>query len=147
MKGKTLTRHTASARPGAGRWFVVDAADKVLGRLATAVAHHLRGKHRPDWTPHVDGGDHVIVLNAAAVRVTGAKRTDKLYRRHTGWVGHLRSESFEDLQARAPERVIEHAVRGMLPRSRLGRKMFRRLHVYAGDAHRHAAQQPAALKG
>ena len=146
MKGKALTRSTASAKPGAGQWYVVDAADQALGRLASAVAHRLRGKHRTDWTPHVDAGDHVIVLNATAIKVTGSKRTGKTYHRHTGYVGHLRSETFEELQARAPERVIELAVRGMLPKTRLGRRMLRRLHVYADAAHRHAAQQPAALE-
>ncbi len=146
MSKKTLTRSTASATPGAGEWYVVDAADKILGRLATQVAHRLRGKHRPDWTPHVDAGDHVIVLNASSVQVTGNKRADKMYHRHTGYVGHLRSESFGDLQARAPQRVIEIAVRGMLPKTRLGRRMLRRLHVYAGDEHRHVAQRPAALE-
>ena len=146
MKSKALTRSTASAKPGAGQWYVVDAADQTLGRLASGVAHRLRGKHRTDWTPHVDAGDHVIVLNATAIKVTGAKRTDKMYHRHTGYIGHLRSETFEDLQARAPERIIELAVRGMLPKTRLGRRMLRRLHIYAGEAHRHAAQQPAALE-
>ena len=146
MKGKTLTRSTRSAQPGTGQWYVVDAADQVLGRLATQVAHRLRGKHRPDWTPHVDAGDHVIVVNAESVQVTGAKRTDKMYHHHTGYIGNLRSESFESLQERAPQRIVEIAVRGMLPKSRLGRGMFRRLHVYAGAEHRHVAQQPVALE-
>ena len=146
MKSKTLTRSTVSAKPGAGAWYVVDAADQVLGRLASQVAHRLRGKHRPDFTPHVDQGDHVIVLNASSVRVTGNKRADKMYQHHTGYVGHLRSESFENLQAREPERIIELAVRGMLPKNRLGRCMLRRLHVYVGEAHQHAAQQPAMLE-
>lgn len=146
MKSKTLTRSTVSAKPGAGSWYVVDAADQVLGRLATRVAHCLRGKHRPDWTPHVDAGDHVIVLNASSVRVTGNKRTGKMYHHHTGYIGNLRSESFEDLQERAPQKVIELAVRGMLPKSRLGSRMLRRLHVYSGGEHQHAAQQPAALE-
>ena len=146
MKGKTLTRSTVSAKSGAGNWYVVDAADQVLGRLATRVAHRLRGKHRPDWTPHVDAGDHVIVLNASSVRVTGNKRVGKIYHHHTGYIGNLRSEPFEDLQERAPQKVIELAVRGMLPRTRLGRRMLRRLHVYAGGEHQHAAQRPAALE-
>ena len=146
MKSKTLTRSTVSAKSGAGSWYVVDAADQVLGRLATQVAHRLRGKHRTDWTPHVDAGDHVIVLNASSVRVTGGKRTGKMYHRHTGYIGNLRSESFEDLQERAPQRVIELAVRGMLPKTRLGQRMLRRLHVYAGAEHQHAAQQPAMLE-
>ncbi len=146
MKSKTLTRSTVSAKSGAGDWYVVDAADQILGRLAAQVAHRLRGKHRPDWTPHADQGDHVIVLNASSIRVTGNKRADKMYHHHTGYVGHLRSESFEALQARAPERIIEIAVRGMLPKNRLGQRMLRRLHVYTGADHQHVAQSPAALE-
>ena len=146
MKAKTLTRSTQSARTSEGQWYVIDAADQVLGRLASAVAHRLRGKHRPDWAPHTDGGDHVVVVNAGAIRVTGAKRTNKMYHRHTGFVGHLRSESFEDLQARKPEAIIEMAVRGMLPRTRLGRQMLGHLHVYTSEAHKHAAQSPVVME-
>jgi len=124
----------------------VDGSEQVLGRLAARVAHYLRGKHRADWTPHVDMGDHVIVLNAQNIQVTGNKRADKMYHHHTGYIGHLRSESFESLQERAPERIIELAIRGMLPKSRLGRQMMRRLHVYAGAEHMHAAQKPMALE-
>ena len=146
MKSKTLTRSTASAKSGAGSWYVVDAADKILGRLAAQVAHRLRGKHRPDWTPHANLDDHVIVLNASSVQVTGNKRTGKIYYRHSGYVGNLRSESFESLQARAPQKIIELAVRGMLPKTRLGRRMLLRLHVYAGPDHQHVAQQPVTLE-
>ena len=146
MKKKNLTRSTVSAKAGNGNWYVVDSSDQVLGRLAARVAHYLRGKHRADWTPHVDMGDHVIVLNAKNIQVTGKKRTDKIYHRHTGYIGHLRSESFEDLQARQPERILELAIRGMLPKTRLGRQMMRRLHVYAGADHAHAAQKPTALE-
>ncbi|MCB1729745.1 MAG: 50S ribosomal protein L13 [Halieaceae bacterium] len=126
-------------------WFVVDAADKTLGRLASEIAHRLRGKHKPEYTPHVDTGDYIVVINAEKVRVTGAKTTDKMYHHHTGYPGGLKSISFEKLIAKAPERVIQGAVKGMLPRNPLGRAMFRKLKVYAGAEHPHAAQQPQAL--
>jgi large subunit ribosomal protein L13 len=126
-------------------WFVVDAADKTLGRLASEIAHRLRGKHKPEYTPHVDTGDYIVVINAEKVRVTGAKATDKMYHHHTGYPGGLKSISFEKLIAKAPERVIQGAVKGMLPRNPLGRAMFRKLKVYAGAEHPHAAQQPQAL--
>lgn len=126
-------------------WFVVDAADKTLGRLASEIAHRLRGKHKPEYTPHVDTGDYIVVINAEKVRVTGAKATDKMYHHHTGYPGGLKSISFEKLIDKAPERVIQGAVKGMLPRNPLGRAMFRKLKVYAGAEHPHAAQQPQAL--
>jgi large subunit ribosomal protein L13 len=126
-------------------WFVVDAADKTLGRLASEIAHRLRGKHKPEYTPHIDTGDYIVVINAEKVRVTGAKRTDKMYHRHTGYPGGLKSMSFEKLIDHAPERVIQGAVKGMLPRNPLGRAMFSKLKVYAGDTHPHAAQQPQPL--
>ena len=126
-------------------WYVVDATDKTLGRLAADIAHRLRGKHKPEYTPHVDTGDYIVVINAEKVRVTGAKATDKMYHRHTGYPGGLKSVSFEKMIAHAPQRVIEGAVKGMLPRNPLGRAMFRKLKVYAGDAHPHAAQQPQPL--
>ncbi len=126
-------------------WFVVDATGKTLGRLASEIAHRLRGKHKPEYTPHVDTGDYIVVINAEKVQVTGAKRTDKIYHSHTGYPGGLKSVSFEKLIEKAPERVIQGAVKGMLPRNPLGRAMFRKLKVYAGDAHPHAAQQPQAL--
>ena len=127
-------------------WYVVDAGEKVLGRIATEIASRLRGKHKPEYTPHVDTGDHVVVINAAQVRVTGRKASDKIYHRHSGYPGGLRSTSFEKLQERMPGRAIELAVKGMLPRGPLGRAMFRKLHVYAGATHPHAAQQPKPLE-
>ena len=139
---------TYSAKGGevAQDWFVVDATDKTLGRLASEIAHRLRGKHKPEFTPHVDTGDYIVVINAEKVKVTGSKRTDKMYHRHTGYPGGLKSVSFEKLIEKAPERVLEGAVKGMLPRNPLGRAMFRKLKVYAGDAHPHAAQQPQPLQ-
>lgn len=126
-------------------WFVVDAADKTLGRLASQIAHHLRGKHKPEYTPHIDTGDYVVVINAEKIRVTGAKAKDKLYHHHTGYPGGIKSISFEKLIVKAPERVIQGAVKGMLPRNPLGRAMFKKLKVYAGTEHPHAAQQPQVL--
>ena len=126
-------------------WYVVDAGEKVLGRMASAIATRLRGKHKPEYTPHVDTGDHVVVINAARVKVTGRKGSDKIYHRHSGFPGGLRSMSFDRLQERAPGRVVELAVKGMLPRGPLGRAMFRKLHVYSGSTHPHVAQQPKPL--
>lgn len=127
-------------------WFVVDAAGMTLGRLATEIALRLRGKHKPEYTPFLDTGDYIIVINASKVKVTGNKATDKMYYHHTGFPGGIKSESFEKLIARKPEDVIEIAVRGMLPKGPLGRAMFRKLKVYAGETHEHAAQQPQVLK-
>ncbi len=127
-------------------WFVVDASDKTLGRLASEIAHRLRGKHKAEYTPHVDTGDYIVVVNAEKVRVTGAKATDKIYHHHTGYPGGLKSVSFEKLIQKAPERVIQGAVKGMLPRNPLGRAMFKKLKVYAGSEHPHAAQQPQQLE-
>jgi large subunit ribosomal protein L13 len=126
-------------------WHVVDADDVVLGRLASEVAKVLRGKHKPIYAPHVDTGDHVIVINAAKIHVGGAKAQDKLYYRHSGYPGGLRAENFEHLLARNPERIIRLAVKGMLPKGPLGRQMLRKLKVYAGPTHPHAAQQPQSL--
>ena len=138
---------TFSAKPETVErdWYVVDATNKALGRLASEIAKRLRGKHTPEYTPHVDTGDYIVVVNADKVRVTGRKATDKMYHRHTGYVGNLKSISFEKLQAKAPGRVIEIAVKGMLPKNPLGRAMFRKLKVYAGPDHVHAAQQPKPL--
>ncbi len=138
---------TYSAKPDEVNrdWYVVDAADKTLGRLASEIAHRLRGKHKPEYTPHVDTGEYLVVINAEKVRVTGAKATDKMYHHHTGYPGGLKSISFEKLIEKAPERVIQGAVKGMLPRNPLGRAMFKKLRVYAGNEHPHAAQQPQAL--
>lgn len=126
-------------------WFVVDATDKTLGRLATEIARRLRGKHKAEYTPHVDTGDYIIVVNAEKVVVTGAKTTDKMYYSHTGFPGGIKEISFDKLQAKKPEMIIESAVKGMLPRGPLGRAMFRKLKVYAGAEHSHAAQQPQTL--
>jgi large subunit ribosomal protein L13 len=126
-------------------WYVVDADGKTLGRLATEIARRLRGKHKPEFTPHVDTGDHIVVINAEKIRVTGAKAKDKIYHHHTGYPGGIKSISFEKLIDKAPERVIQGAVKGMLPRNPLGRAMFKKLKVYAGTEHPHAAQQPQVL--
>ncbi|GMR09033.1 MAG: 50S ribosomal protein L13 [Gammaproteobacteria bacterium] len=126
-------------------WFVVDATDRTLGRMATEIAHRLRGKHKAEYTPHVDTGDYIVVINAEKVRVTGNKFTDKMYHHHTGYIGNLKSISFDKLQAKAPTRIIEKAVKGMLPKNHLGRAMFSKLKVYAGAQHPHAAQQPVIL--
>ena len=126
-------------------WFVVDATDKTLGRMAAEIAHRLRGKHKPVYTPHVDTGDYIVVINAEKVAVTGNKAKNKIYHRHSGFIGGLKSISFEKLIDKAPERVIELAVKGMLPKNPLGRDMYRKLKVYAGPKHNHEAQQPKVL--
>ena len=126
-------------------WYVVDAEGKTLGRLASEVARRLRGKHKPIYTPHVDTGDYIIVVNADKVHVTGRKATDKMYHHHTGFIGSLKSANFETMQKKAPGKVIELAVKGMLPKNPLGRAMFRKLKVYGGPDHQHAAQQPKPL--
>ncbi len=127
-------------------WYVVDAADMVLGRLATRVAHVLRGKHKPTFAPHIDMGDHVIVVNASKVRLTGAKGQQSLSYRHSGYPGGLKSVSFGKLLAQKPERLVEQAVRGMLPKNSVGRSQLRKLKVYAGPDHPHTAQQPKTLE-
>jgi large subunit ribosomal protein L13 len=126
-------------------WYVVDATGKTLGRLASEIARRLRGKHKPIYTPHVDTGDYIIVVNADKVHVTGHKATDKMYYHHTGYIGSLKSANFEKMQEKAPGRVIELAVKGMLPKNPLGRAMFRKLKVYGGPDHQHVAQQPKPL--
>ena len=138
---------TISARPRDVErdWYVIDAASQTLGRLATEVARRLRGKHKPAYTPHVDTGDYIVVVNAEKVQVTGAKRTDKIYYRHSGYPGGIKATRFSDLIARHPERAIRLAVKGMLPRNPLGRACYRKLKVYAGPDHPHAAQQPKPL--
>lgn len=127
-------------------WYVVDAAGKTLGRLATEVASRLRGKHKPVYTPHVDTGDYIVVINAEKITVTGKKATDKIYYRHTGFPGGIKEATFEKLLATKPEMVFEKAVKGMLPHNPLGRAMFRKLKVYAGTEHPHTAQQPQPLE-
>ena len=126
-------------------WCLVDATDKTLGRLASELASRLRGKHKPEFTPHVDTGDHMVVINAEKIRVTGRKLDNKIYYHHTGYIGNLKSITLGKLLAEHPERVIQSAVKGMLPRNPLGRAMYRKLHVYAGPEHPHAAQQPKQL--
>ncbi len=139
---------TFSAKPAEVKrdWYLVDADGKTLGRLASEIARRLRGKHKAEYTPHVDTGDYIVVINAEKVRVTGNKMKDKMYYRHTGYVGNLKSINLEKLLAKAPTRVIETAVKGMLPKNPLGRAMFRKLKVYAGPEHKHAAQQPKTLE-
>lgn len=143
----TLSYKTVSANKSTVQkeWYVVDAKDMVLGRLASRVAMVLRGKHKPDFTPHVDCGDNVIVINADKVRLTGNKVTEKQYIRHTGYPNGQRTQTPKDLFAKKPEAVVENAVKGMLPKNRLGSELFRNLHVFAGDKHTHEAQQPKEL--
>ncbi|MGB5510457.1 MAG: 50S ribosomal protein L13 [Woeseiaceae bacterium] len=140
---KTFSAKTAEVRRD---WYVIDATGKTLGRLSTEIAHRLRGKHKPEYTPHIDTGDYIVVVNAEKVRVTGNKLKDKIYYRHTGYIGNLKSISLEKLLKEAPERVIEGAVKGMLPRGPLGRQMYAKLRVFAGPEHPHAAQQPIPLQ-
>ena len=139
---------TYSAKPGAvnNDWYVVDAQGKVLGRLAAQIATRLRGKHKPEYTPHVDTGDYIVVVNAAKIRVTGNKAEDKKYYRHTGYPGGIREISFAKLHAKYPGRVLQKAVKGMLPKGPLGNAMLKKLKVYAEGAHPHSAQQPKALE-
>ena len=140
---KTFSAKSAEVRRD---WYLVDAQGQTLGRLATELARRLRGKHKPEYTPHVDTGDYIVVINAEKIRVTGRKLKDKMYHRHTGYVGNLKSESLEQLLERAPERVIRLAVKGMLPRNPLGRKMLGKLRVVRGAEHPHQAQQPLPLE-
>lgn len=139
---------TFSAKPEEVKrdWYVVDARGRTLGRLATEVASRLRGKHKPEYTPHVDTGDYIVVVNAGKIRVTGNKLKDKIYHRHTGYIGNLKSISLEKLLAKAPEQVITQAVKGMLPKNKLGAAMLKKLRVYGGAEHAHAAQQPQTLE-
>jgi large subunit ribosomal protein L13 len=128
-------------------WLVVDASGKTLGRLATQIADVLRGKNKPEYTPHIDTGDFVVVINAEQVRVTGNKAEDKLYRRHSGYPGGLRTRTFNEMQRRRPEEIIRLAVKGMLPRNRLARQQLRKLKIYAGPEHPHVAQKPVPMEG
>ena len=142
------TMKTFSAKPAEVRrdWFLIDAKDKTLGRMATEIARRLRGKHKPEYTPHVDTGDYIVVVNAEKVQVTGNKQKDKMYHRHTGYPGGLKSMSFEKMIQSHPERLIELTVKGMLPKNPLGRAMLKKLKVFAGPEHNHSAQQPKALE-
>jgi large subunit ribosomal protein L13 len=126
-------------------WYIVDAEGKTLGRMAAEIASRLRGKHKPEYTPHADCGDYIVVINADKIAVTGNKRKDKMYHHHTGYIGSLKSTNFEKLIAKAPERPVEFAVKGMLPKGPLGRAMFKKLKVYGGTEHPHTAQQPKTL--
>lgn len=135
-KAETVTRD----------WFVIDASGKTLGRMATEIARRLRGKHKAEFTPHVDTGDYIVVVNAEKVEVTGSKAQNKLYHHHTGYIGSLKTINFSDLQEKAPEQIIIKAVKGMLPRNPLGRAMMKKLKVYAGPDHQHTAQQPLPLE-
>lgn len=139
---KTFSANEATVKRD---WFVVDATDLVLGRLASQLASRLRGKHKPEYTPHFDTGDYIVVINADKVRVTGNKFKNKIYYRHTGYVGGIKSMTFDKMQAEKPEKIIELAVKGMLPRGPLGRAMIKKMKVYAGAEHQHAAQQPQPL--
>ena len=140
-------RTTVTVKPSdiQRKWYLVDASEQVLGRLASQIAIYLRGKHKPEYTPNMDLGDYIVVTNAAKVRVTGKKQSDKMYHHHTGFPGGLKSISFEKLIEKHPERIIELAVKGMLPKGPLGRQMYRKLKVYSGAEHRHEAQSPEVL--
>jgi large subunit ribosomal protein L13 len=140
---KTISANAATVKRD---WYVVDASGKTLGRLASELARRLRGKHKPVYTPHADTGDYLVVINAEKIAVTGRKLDDKMYHRFTGYVGNLKSMPLKELLARHPERAIEIAVKGMLPKNPLGRAMYRKLKVYKGPDHPHAAQQPQALE-
>lgn len=139
---------TFSAKPAEVKrdWYIVDATGKTLGRLASEIALRLRGKHKPEYTPHVDTGDYIVVINAKAIRISGNKSTDKVYYHHTGYPGGIKSITFEKQLAKKPEKVIETAVKGMLPKGPLGREMYHKLKVYADAQHKHAAQQPRVLE-
>ncbi len=141
-----MTTFSAKSAEVRRDWFVVDATGKTLGRLSTEIARRLRGKHKPEYTPHVDTGDYIVVINAEKIRVTGNKLKDKIYYHHSGYIGNLKSISLEKQLVKAPERVIEGAVKGMLPRGPLGRQMFKKLRVFKGPEHDHAAQQPISLE-
>jgi large subunit ribosomal protein L13 len=140
--------HTYSPKPGdiEDKWFLIDAEGQVLGRLASETAKLLRGKHKPQFTPHVNCGDHVVVINAEKVKVTGKKPLQKLYRRHSGWPGGLKTTVYRDLQEKFPERIIHLAVKGMLPKTKLGRAMAKKLRVYAGSEHPHESQKPETIQ-
>ncbi len=140
-----MTTVSAKAAEVRRNWYLVDATDKTLGRLASEIARRLRGKHKPEFTPHVDTGDYIVVVNAQKIRVTGNKLRDKTYYHHTGYIGNLKSINLEKLLDKAPERVLQTAVKGMLPRNPLGRAMFKKLRVFAGPEHSHQAQQPQPL--
>jgi large subunit ribosomal protein L13 len=140
-----MKTYSAKKETAQNNWFVVDAEGKTLGRLSAAIAHRLRGKHKPEFTPHVDTGDYIVVINAEKVAVTGTKAKTKIYHRHSTYPGGHKSQTFRELIARSPEEAIRLAVKGMVPRTPLGRDMMRKLKIYAGTQHPHVAQQPAQL--
>jgi len=142
----SMKTFSAKADEVARRWYLIDATDKTLGRVATKIATLLKGKHKPEYTPHVDTGDYIVVINAEKIGVTGNKRHDKMYYQHSGFPGGLKEITFEKLIERAPKRVLERAVKGMLPKNALGREMYRKLKVYVGTEHPHAAQQPELIE-
>jgi ribosomal protein L13 len=146
--GEHIMSKTFTAKPDALErdWYLVDATGKTLGRLASEIALRLRGKHKPEYTPNIDTGDYIIVVNAAKLSVTGKKRSDKVYYRHTGYIGNMKSATFDEMQARSPGKVLEIAVKGMLPKGPLGRAMLKKLKIYADGEHQHIAQQPVALE-
>ncbi|MGV3522776.1 MAG: 50S ribosomal protein L13 [Candidatus Sericytochromatia bacterium] len=139
------TTYSAKKEDAQREWYVVDAEGQTLGKLAVKIADVLRGKHKPTFTPHVDAGDFVVVINAEKIQVSGKKREQKLYHRHSGYPGGFRTQTFRELQGKHPERIIEKAIKGMLPHNRLGRQLYRKLKVYAGNQHPHQAQQPKPL--
>ena len=139
------TTHITKPQEVERKWLVVDAEGQLLGRLSSQIAHILRGKHKPEFSPSVDCGDYVIVVNADKIRVTGKKLEQKTYVRHSGWIGHRKEFKLKDMLKRKPEFAVSHAVKGMLPKNNLGRKMFSKLHVYAGPTHKHEAQKPEVL--
>jgi len=139
------TTHITKPQEVERKWLVVDAEGQLLGRLSSQVAHILRGKHKPNFSPSVDVGDYVIIVNADKIRVTGKKLEQKTYVRHTGFIGHRRETKLQDMLKRKPEFVVTHAIKGMLPKNNLGRKMFGKLHIYAGPTHKHEAQKPEVL--
>ena len=140
---KTFSAKPQEVQPS---WYVVNAEGQTLGRLASQIASRLRGKHKPEYTPHVDTGDYIVVVNAEKIYVTGRKLKNKIYYKHTGYIGNLKKESLEHLMQRAPEKALERAVKGMLPRNPLGRQMFKKLRVFSGTEHPHQAQQPVLLE-
>lgn len=141
-----MTTYMANAATVDPRWYLVDASGKTLGRLATEIASRLRGKHKAEFTPYVDTGDFIVVINVEKITVTGKKDQDKFYHQHSGYIGGMKSVNFADLQAKRPERVLELAVKGMLPKGPLGRDMFRKLKIYVGAKHPHEAQQPTPIE-
>lgn len=141
-----LKTYTATPASVSREWYIIDAENKTLGRLASTIAHRLRGKHKPEFTPNIDTGDYIIVINADKIAVTGKKAHDKMYYRHTGYIGNMKSANFSQMQERSPGKVLELAVKGMMPRGPLGRAQLKKLRIYSGAEHEHTAQQPTVLE-